>query len=45
MTVRWTDRAANDRSRDRAARVESLQAGQKNRLVSRKLVFQLYSPR
>ena len=29
MTVRWTVRAANDRSRDRAARVESLQAGQK----------------
>ena len=24
MTVRWTVRAANDRSRDRAARVESV---------------------
>ena len=29
MTVQWTVRAANDRSRDRAARLKSLQAGQK----------------
>ena len=28
MTVQWTVRAANDRSRDRAARVKSLRAGQ-----------------
>ncbi len=33
MTVQWTVRAANDRSRDRAARVESLSACQVKRPV------------
>ena len=32
MTVRWTVRAENDRSRDRAARVESVYQLQKERI-------------